>query len=133
MKRSQQIAAGVLASISMVLAAASAHAHSGQMGGHMGPGMMQGMTGGSGGMDAGHGAMGHGAAGTQAGRHLMTAEERSAFQEKMHNAATPEERQQLVEARRAEMRKRAQDKGVALPEHRGPHAGRGTAPGAESR
>jgi Spy/CpxP family protein refolding chaperone len=42
----------------------------------------------------------------------VTPEERSAFQEKMRNAKTPEERQKLAEANRAEMQKRAQEKGI---------------------
>jgi hypothetical protein len=51
----------------------------------------------------------------------MTPEERTALREKMRNAATPEERQKIAEATRAEMQKRAQERGVTLPEHRGPH------------
>lgn len=54
----------------------------------------------------------------QATRGLMTPEERSAFREKMRTAKTPEERQQLALANRAEMQKRAAEKGITLPEHR---------------
>jgi hypothetical protein len=75
----------------------------GMMGGGMGPGAM-----------AGYGA-GYGA-------QLMTPEERTAFREKMRNA-TPEERQKLAEANHAEMQKRAQEKGITLPERHGPGAG----------
>jgi hypothetical protein len=79
------------------------------MGGQMGPGMRHGMQG-----MAGPGAMG--------GTQLMTPEEREAFVEKMRSAKTPEERQKLAEANRAEMEKRAKEKGVTLPPRRGPHA-----------
>ncbi len=74
----------------------------------------------------GHGAMRHGGMGPQAGQSLMTPEERTALQEKMRSAKTPEERQQIATATRAEMEKRAKEKGITLPEHRGPHFG--TAP-----
>jgi hypothetical protein len=94
---------------------ATAFAHPGQMGGAMGPGMMGGM---------GHGAMGSGAMGRQ---QLMTSEERTALMEKMRNAKTPEERQKIAEANRAEMEKRAKEKGITLP---GPHGpGMGFGPG----
>jgi hypothetical protein len=58
------------------------------------------------------------------GAQLMTPEERAAFIEKMRNA-TPEERQKLIEANRAEMQKRAQEKGVTLGEGYGPRRGFG--------
>jgi hypothetical protein len=67
--------------------------------------------------------MGAGAAGHGAGQQLMTPEERTALIEKMRNAKTPEERQQIATANHAEMQKRAQAKGITLPEHRGPHFG----------
>jgi len=70
--------------------------------------------------DMGHGAMGHGAAGMGAGHSLMTPEERTALQEKMRNAKTPEERQKLAQATRDEMQKRAKEKGTTLPQHGGP-------------
>jgi len=73
--------------------------------------------------------MGHGQAGHGAGAQLMTPEERATLQEKMRNA-TPEERQQIAEATRTEMQKRAREKGVTLPEPRGAQAGTGTAPQA---
>ncbi len=100
MKRSNKIAAVLLASLGLGLAGAGAHAHSESMGGGMGHemkgGMMQGMHGGK-----GHDAM--------AGKQLMTPEERTAMREKMRNAATPEERQKLAEANHAEMEKRAKE------------------------
>ena len=93
--------------------AAAAIAHPGEMGGAMGPGMMGGM---------GHGAMGPGAMG---GQQLMTPEERTALMEKMRNAKTPEERQKIAEANRAEMEKRAKEKGITLPAPHGPGMGFG--------
>jgi predicted phage tail protein len=88
MKRSYKVAAAVAAALGLGVAAA-AFAHPGGMGGGMGPGMMMG------GM-----------------QQLVTPEERSAFQEKMRNAKTPEERQEIAQAQRAEMQKRAQEKGI---------------------
>jgi hypothetical protein len=76
------------------------------------------------------GGMGHGAVGDQ---QLQTPEERSAFQEKMRNAKTPEERQKLVEANRAEMQKRAKEKGITLPQPHGPRAGFGPHSGPETK
>jgi len=105
------------------------------MGGGMGPQMKGGMQhGAQGGMQhgakggTGHGPMGAGAAGHGTAQQLMTPEERTALQEKMRNAKTPEERQQIATATRAEMEKRAQEKGITLPEHRGPHFGTPQAP-----
>ncbi|MGQ0750223.1 MAG: hypothetical protein ACT4PS_06800 [Betaproteobacteria bacterium] len=88
MKR--KIAAGIALSMSLAFAGATA-AHPGE-----GRGMQHGMRGG----------MEHGMRGQGEGRgHEMTAEERTAFHEKMRNA-TPEERCKLADARRAEMHKR---------------------------
>jgi len=112
MKQSYKIAAGVVASLGLGIAVATAYAQPGQMGG--------GMEHGQGGMQ--HGGMG-GGAGHGAGQQLMTPEERTALQEKMRNAKTPEERQQIATATRTEMEKRAKEKGITLPEHRGPHFG----------
>jgi hypothetical protein len=66
-----------------------------------------------------------GFAGPTAAQQLMTPEERSALLEKMRNAKTPEERQKLAEANRAEMEKRAKEKGITLPEPHGPRGGFG--------
>ena len=99
-----------------------------QMQGRMGQGRMQGMQG-----NMGQGRMqamnygGNRGTGPQAGRQLMTPEERTAMQEKMRNAKSPEERQQLMAANHAEMQKRAAEKGITLPEQRGPY-GRGAGP-----
>ncbi|HET9404654.1 MAG TPA: hypothetical protein VFO57_08735 [Burkholderiales bacterium] len=120
MKKSHQFAVGVIASLGLGIAVATAYANPGQMGG--------GMEHGKGGMQHGaqsgmqHGGMG-GGAGHGAGQQLMTPEERTALQEKMRNARTPEERQQIATAARAEMRKRATEKGITLPEGRGPRTG----------
>jgi len=114
MKQPHKLALGIAASIGLGLGAAAAIAHPGQM---MGGGM--GMHG-KGGM--GHGPMG---AGPAAAQQLMTPEEQSAFHEKMQNAKTPEERQKLAEANRAEMEKRAKEKGITLPQPHGPRAGFG--------
>jgi hypothetical protein len=138
MKPTFKLAAGVVASLGLGIAVATAYAHPGQMGGGMGP-QMKGMHGKGGmqhgaqaGMQHGKGGMGHGGMGGGAqhgaGQQLMTPEERTALQEKMRNARTPEERQQIATATRAEMQKRAQEKGITLPEGRGPRFG--TAPTA---
>jgi len=116
MKQSYKFAAGVVASLGLGIAVATANANPGQMGGGMGPQMHM-----KGGM--GPGAMKGGPAGPAAAQELMTPEERTALQEKMRNAKTPEERQQIATATRTEMEKRAKEKGITLPEHRGPHFG----------
>jgi len=135
MKLAHKIAAGIAASVSLGLAAA-VFAHPGQMGSGAGPqaqgGMQHGMKGGmqhgaQRGMQRGaqhgmQGSRGPGAMGHGAGAQLMTPEERTALQEKMRNA-TPEERQKIAEATRTEMQKRATEKGITLPEHRGPRFG----------
>ena len=132
---------GIGTSLSLGLAAAAVSAHPGQMGGGMQHGMrggeQHGMHGGMGqGMRGGeqhgkhegkgsHGAR-HGDNRPQAAQQLMTPEERTALREKMHAAKTPEERQQIAIANRTEMEKRAKEKGITLPEHRGPHGHHGS-------
>ena len=107
----------------------------GMMGGGMGPGMMQGgmrqgMMGGGMGPGMMHGGMQQGMAGPNSAiQQLMTPEERSAMREKMRTAKTPEERQKLAVENRAEMEKRAKEKGITLPPARGPHFGAGQNPG----
>ena len=114
MKRSHKIALSIAASLGLGLGAAAAIAHPGAFGpggfAGKGPGMMM------------HGPMG---AGPAAAQQLMTPEEQTAFREKMQNAKTPEERQKLAEANRAEMEKRAKEKGITLPQTHGPRAGFG--------
>jgi hypothetical protein len=117
MKRTHKIAIGLIGSISLGLTVAAAHAHPGPMGGGMGPMAMRG--------GMGPGTMGAGFAGPAAAQQLMTPEERTATINKMRNAATPEERQKIAEATRTEMQKRAKEKGITLPEPRGPRAGFG--------
>ena len=114
MKRSHKIAIALAASLG--LGAAAVFAHPGQMGGGMG---MHGQSG------MGHGPMGAGPAGQMGGHQLMRTEEQAAFREKMQNAKTPEERQKLAEANRAEVEKRAKEKGITLPQPHGPRAGFG--------
>ena len=128
MKPTYKFAAGVIASLGLGIAVATAYANPGQMGGgteHGKGGMQHGAKGGmqhgaQGGMQ--HGRMGGGAE-HGAGQQLMSPEERTALQEKMRNAKTPEERQQIATATRAEMQKRATEKGITLPEGRGPRSG----------
>lgn len=70
------------------------------------------------------------------GQELMSPQERQAHIDKMRAAATREERIKLRDEHRAEMRKRAQEQGVSLPEPRGPRGpggpggGPGPGPGA---
>lgn len=120
MKQSYKFAISAVASLGLGIAAAAAYAHPGQMGGGMGPqgGMQHGMKGGM-----GPGAMKGGPAGPAAAQQLMTPEERTALIEKMRSARTPEERQQIATANHAEMEKRAKEKGITLPEGRGPRFG----------
>lgn len=114
-KRLHKIAVGGIAAVSLGFGAI-AFAHPGGMGGPMGPGMSGGM---------GPGMMMHGGfAGPMAAQQLMTPEERANLADKMRNAKTPEERQKLAEANRAEMQKRAKEKGITFPPH-GPGAGFG--------
>ena len=128
MKFSRKIAIGAAAVLG--LAAAAVIAQPGQMGGAMGGhGPMAGMQHGQmGGM--GHGPMG---AGPAAAQQLMTPEEQAAFREKMQNAKSAEERQKLAVANRAEMEKRAKEKGITLPEPHGPRAGFGRHAGPAAR
>ena len=99
----------------------------GMMGGNMGygpmqGGMRQGMMGGNMGYGMMQGGRQQGMAGPNSAiQQLMTPEERSALVEKMRNAKTPDERQKLATENRAEMEKRAKEKGITLPPARGPH------------
>lgn len=83
----------------------------------MGKGMAQGMQGEGGKQTKACGTDRHAAV-----RELMTDQERQAMKEKMRAAKSPEERQKLMTANRAEMEKRAKEKGITLPAPRsGPH------------
>lgn len=140
MKVSKQIAAGV-AALGLAFTAAQGFAHPGGQG--MGHGPMQGhaMMGGCAmsadaatantagicpatgpGAMRGH-RMGAHAGGTKRGEPLMTTEEHQAFRAKMRDATTPEERQRVAQANRAEMKKRAKERGITQPEQRGPMMG----------
>jgi hypothetical protein len=124
MKQSRRIAVGAAASAAVLGLgfAVAAHAHPGfgqegaagfgpgamhRMGPGMGPPMMRGGFGGP------------------AAQQLLTPEERQALIDKMRNAKTPEERHKLAEDNRAEIEKRAKEKGITLPPAFGPHAGFG--------
>jgi hypothetical protein len=118
MRQFRRIAVGAAALLALGLGVA-VYAHPG-MGfgpqgfgpGSMGPGFMRGM---------GPPMMMRGAFGGAAvAPQLMTPEEQQALFDKMRNAATIEERQKLAEANRAEMEKRAKEKGITLPQFRGP-------------
>ena len=139
MKTFNKIATAVALSLGL---AATAFAHPGQMGNGMGSGaqqggqhQMQGMN--HGGKQAAMGKnQGQGCDGTmnqgarqQTGQQLMTPDERTAMRDKMRNANSPEERQQIALANHAEMQKRATEKDITLPEHRN-HQGRGMGPNA---
>lgn len=110
-------------------AAAVAYAHPDAMGGNMGSGTQAGPHAGmQHGNRAGHGAAGmqHDPRGPQAAaQQLISPEERTATMEKMRAAKTPEERQQIATTMRAEMQKRAAEKGITLPEQHGPRLGTG--------
>jgi len=114
MKRSHKIAAGIALSLGLGLTTA-AFAHPG---GGWGPHM----RGGYGMMGAGYGP------GAGMGAQLMTPEERAAHQEKMLKA-TPEERVKLMAEHRAEIQKRAEEKGITPGQGAGPRGG-GYGPGA---
>jgi hypothetical protein len=135
MNKLNKVATGIAISLALG-AAAVAYAQPGAMGGNMGPGAQggpqHGMKGAmQHGMRGGHGPAGmqRGAQAPEAAQQLMTPEERTATMEKMRNAKTPEERQQIATATHTEMQKRATEKGITLPEHRGPQ-GRGMGPNA---
>ena len=112
MKQSYMLMA-IATGLSFGIASAAAHAHPGFTAGAMGPQMHM-----KGGM--GPGAMQGSAAGFAGAQQLVTPEERAAFIEKMRNAKTPEERQQIATANHAEMQKRAKEKGITLHQL-GPH------------
>ncbi len=137
MNSTRKILVGALATLGLGLAAAAVSANpSGSEGGmrhgDMKHGEMkhEGMQHGEGKHDGkGHAGKRHDGAHASS---LATPEERTAMREKMRNAATPEERQKIAEANHAEMQKRAKEKGITLPEARGPHGrhGKHAAPAA---
>ena len=139
MKRSYMIAAGFAAALGLGIAVA-ASAHPGGYGYGGGPCPMYGAQAGGYGMGPGGGygpgwmmhgggygpgaGMGPGSGGRGLMSQLMTPEEWAAHREKMLNATTPEERQQIAAANHAELTKRAKEKGITLPEF-GPRGGFG--------
>jgi hypothetical protein len=130
MTRTSRIAIGFAAALAFSAATALAHGGGWGMGHGMGYAMGQGCGGygpgagagefcpggprGQGGWGGGPGAWG-GGPGAVAGQQLFTAEERAAFRDKMRNAATADERRKLADAQRAEVQKRAAEKGITLP------------------
>jgi len=114
MTRYLNTALGAIATLGIVLGVSAAPAHQGGRGGGT-----EGSMGQHGPMS---GAM-HG--GGMAGQQLMSPQERDALREKMASAKTPDERQALVAATRADMQKRAKDRGMAPPEHPGQRGGMG--------
>lgn len=128
MTRHLHTALGALATIGLALGASVAIAHSPGMGGGT-EGRMGEHGAMAGSMHAGamHGAM-HGSmhgGGGMAGQELMSPQERDALREKMAAAKTSEERQALAAATRADMEKRAKERGAALPDPSGQRGGMG--------
>lgn len=65
------------------------------------------------------------------GYRLMTEQERNDYRERMRNARSAEERQAIRDEHRKLMEARAKERGVTLPEPRGPRGGGpGAGPGA---
>lgn len=62
------------------------------------------------------------------GSQLMTQEERVAYRTKMHAAKTPEEREKIRAGHHAQMKARAKERGVTLPDEP-PARGGGMSPG----
>lgn len=66
------------------------------------------------------------------GRDLMTQQERNEFRQRMRNARTLEEREQIRAENHARMQQRAKERGLQLPEQpmpRGMGRGMGAGPG----
>ena len=113
MKTVKKMVLGAVTLLGSGLAISAVHAQQGPMGGGMGPGMMQGQM-----MQAeSMGKHPH----MKAMRELMAPEERLSMMDKMMDAKTPEERRSIMNADRAEMEKRAKEKGITLPSGHGSH------------
>lgn len=108
MKTISKIAISVAAV--MGLGYAVANAQSGPTG-NMGNGMGSGMK---------HGQMMGQNSNMKIMRELMTPAERLAMMDKMIDAKTVEERQEIMTTTHTEMEKRAKDKGITLPAGHGP-------------
>ena len=63
------------------------------------------------------------------GSQLMTQQERQEFRTRMRNAASAEEREQIRNEHHEQMRKRAAEMGVELPEQPPARGGKGMGPG----
>jgi len=59
------------------------------------------------------------------GYRIMSGEERDGYRERMRNARSADERQTIRDEHRKLMEGRAKERGVTLPEPRGPGAGKG--------
>lgn len=113
--KASTIVMSLITASSLALAASVALAHPG-FGPGQGPGYGMGMMGGGPGGCGGPGMMGQGAGPFGAGANpLFTPEERTAFQERMRSATTPEERQRLMQEHRTQMQQRAAERGYACP------------------
>lgn len=108
-----KIVISIAAVFGLGLSVASVHAQQGPMGNSMGTSMMQGA------MMQGH-MMGSNS-NMKIMRELMSPAERIDMMDKMMDAKTVEERQQIMTTQHAEMEKRAKAKGITLPEGHGPH------------
>jgi hypothetical protein len=116
MKRTPKTGAAIVAALSLA-AATAAFAQPGPLGSnapHDMPCLQDGKMG-----PMQHGMMGRGGPAMGPGQSLLTPEERIAFQERIHNGKTTEERQKLALAMRDEMQKRAKERGITLPQHGG--------------
>ena len=135
MKSTRKLVTTILASLGTTLVFASAHAQpsAAQPSDATTPPSVNTPATGSG-MSQGRGmhqGMGHGMKSQRSEMSkLMSPEERSEMRAKMQAAKTPEERQALRTSMRTEMQKRAQEKGITLPDghegrkhQHGKHAG----------
>jgi hypothetical protein len=62
------------------------------------------------------------------GYRMMNEQERNEYRERMRNARSAEERQAIRDEHHKLMESRAKERGVTLPEQRGPGAGKGPGP-----
>ena len=136
MNLTQKLLLGIGSTLTLGLAASSAWAQTGPAAGNttQSAGQQGVQTGDGQRMNRGKGrpGAGRGEKGLRGGRALLTPEERTAFREKMRGAKTPEERQQIAMATRAEVEKRAKEKGITLPERGGMRGERGGRNGRNS-
>ena len=110
MKTVKKIAIGVATVLGLGLAVGAVYAQQGPFG--KGQGMMRG--------EMMHGQMSGQNSDMKVMRELMTPAERLAMMDKMIDAKTVEERQEIMTTTHTEMEKRAKDKGITLPAGHGP-------------